>query len=226
MYSGQQMWFTIRIVNYRHCHLIGQLNRLVVRSESYLCQPLSISANKSMKADRQWPNMDAPIQWHTQRMLGLQWRLLFVAGILRIHGATGGWTIWALSGNQRIPLVFEKHKEFQLTCRIPTWEWTGSCCCQTVSIEWGNYLVLRQSQFGVTCTRFSEWANLYAVMGASVGTLWDGDWLELHWYQSRNPSGDLQSIRLVALQPQDERKTWQLTGHAMCYARGMYQDHG
>jgi hypothetical protein len=30
----------------------------------------------------------------------------FVAGILTIHGATGGWTVWALSGNQRILYVF------------------------------------------------------------------------------------------------------------------------
>jgi hypothetical protein len=37
---------------------------------------------------------------------GLKWRCLFVAGILRIHGATG-WTVWALSGDQRIPHVFK-----------------------------------------------------------------------------------------------------------------------
>jgi hypothetical protein len=36
--------------------------------------------------------------------------ILFVAGILRIHGATGGWTVWALSGDQRIPHVFKAQR--------------------------------------------------------------------------------------------------------------------
>ena len=37
----------------------------------------------------------------------LQWWWLFVARIHWIHGATGGWTIWALSGDQRIQLVLK-----------------------------------------------------------------------------------------------------------------------
>ena len=36
----------------------------------------------------------------------MQWRSFFVAGILRIHGATG-WTVWALSGDQWIQHVFK-----------------------------------------------------------------------------------------------------------------------
>jgi hypothetical protein len=38
--------------------------------------------------------------------LRIQWRFYFVAGNLQIHGATGGWTVWALSGDRRIPYVF------------------------------------------------------------------------------------------------------------------------
>jgi len=36
--------------------------------------------------------------------------LYFVAGIVWIHGTTGGWTIWALSGNQRFPHVFKAQR--------------------------------------------------------------------------------------------------------------------
>jgi len=32
-----------------------------------------------------------------------------VVGILRIHGTTGGWTVWALSGDQRIQHVLKVH---------------------------------------------------------------------------------------------------------------------
>jgi hypothetical protein len=49
-----------------------------------------------------------------------------------MHEATGGWTILALSGDQRIPHVFKKRIEVQLMSRIPTWEWTVFVC-QTVS---------------------------------------------------------------------------------------------
>jgi len=33
--------------------------------------------------------------------------IVIVVGILRIHGTTRGWTVWALSGDQRIQHVFE-----------------------------------------------------------------------------------------------------------------------
>jgi hypothetical protein len=57
--------------------------------------------------------MDVPIRWHTKRVFRIAMEMnLFVAGILRIHGATGGWTAWALSGDQRIPHVFKSAKRF------------------------------------------------------------------------------------------------------------------
>jgi hypothetical protein len=37
---------------------------------------------------------------------------------------------------------------------------------------------------------------------------------------------DMQSIRLLTLQPQGERKRWQWTGQAIRYAQGMYLNHG
>jgi len=45
------------------------------------------------------------------------------------------------------------------------------------------------------------------------------------WYKSKNPSVDLQCIRLLALQPEGERKRRQWTGQAIRYAPGMYLDH-
>jgi len=42
---------------------------------------------------------------------------LFVAGILRIHGATG-WTVWALSGDQQIQHVF-KAREASIDVSYP-----------------------------------------------------------------------------------------------------------
>ena len=62
--------------------------------------------------------------------------LNFVAGIRRIHGATGGWTVWALSGDQRIPYVFY-------------------ACGDSIDVSYPHvgmdgYLVVRQSQLGVT----------------------------------------------------------------------------
>jgi hypothetical protein len=54
-----------------------------------------------------------PIQRNTKRVLRIAMEMnLFVAGILRIHGATGGWTASALSGDQRIPHVFKRAKRF------------------------------------------------------------------------------------------------------------------
>jgi hypothetical protein len=58
--------------------------------------------------------------------------ILFVPRILRICGATRGWTVWALSGDQRIPNVF-KVQRGSIDVSIPTWEWT-LFDCQTVPI--------------------------------------------------------------------------------------------
>jgi len=48
----------------------------------------------------------APYDGIRRGFLWLQWWCFFVAGILRIHGATG-WTVWALSDDQRIQHVFK-----------------------------------------------------------------------------------------------------------------------
>jgi len=76
-----------------------------------------------------------------KRVFGMQWRwFYFVAGILRIYGATGGWTVWALSGDQRIAHVLKIRKEIQLMYRIPRCEWT-LFACQTVPIGWGKVII-------------------------------------------------------------------------------------
>jgi len=61
--------------------------------------------------------------------------MFIVAGILRIHGATG-WTVWALSGDQRIHHVFKAQR--------------GSIDVSYPHVGMDGYLVVRQSQLGVT----------------------------------------------------------------------------
>jgi len=51
----------------------------------------------------------APYHGIRRGFLWLQWWGLFVAGILRIHGATE-WTVWAPSGDQRIQHVFKARR--------------------------------------------------------------------------------------------------------------------
>ena len=45
-----------------------------------------------------------------KKVLGMQRRWLFVAGILRIYGATR-WSVWALSGDLRIPHVLKAQRD-------------------------------------------------------------------------------------------------------------------
>ena len=59
-----------------------------------------------------------------------------VVGILRIHGTTGGWTVWALSGDKRIQHVFKARG--------------GSIDVSYPHVGMDGYLVVRQSQLGVT----------------------------------------------------------------------------
>jgi len=70
--------------------------------QSHLCQLYSISSNIRQRANTVMRPYDGIRTW----FLWLQWWCLFVAGILWIHGATG-WTVWALSGDQRIQHVFK-----------------------------------------------------------------------------------------------------------------------
>jgi len=70
--------------------------------ESHLRQLYSISSNIGKRANTVMRSYDGIRTW----FLWLQWWCLFVAGILWIHGATG-WTVWALSGDQRIQHEFK-----------------------------------------------------------------------------------------------------------------------
>jgi hypothetical protein len=79
--------------------------------------------------------MDVPIRRHTKRVFRITVEMFIVAGILRIHGATG-WTVWALSGDQRIQHVFKAQR--------------GSIDVSYPHVGMDGYLVVRQSQLGVT----------------------------------------------------------------------------
>jgi len=92
--------------------MIGPQNWIIVRSGSRQCQLQSIWSNKSTKIDPQQANTDVPIRWYTKRVFRNTMEMIsmsIVLQILRIHGTTGGWTIWALSGDQRIQHVLMAH---------------------------------------------------------------------------------------------------------------------
>jgi len=132
----------------------------------------------------------------------------FVAGILRIHGATG-WTVWALSGDQWIQHEFQAQR--------------GSIVVSYPHVGMDGYLVFRHPQLGVTSMWFAQWAYSY--------TWWRLGWIHCEletedWYEARNPSVNLQCIWLWALQRQGERKQWPWTGKAIRYALALYLDHG
>jgi hypothetical protein len=59
--------------------------------------------------------------------------------MLRIRWATG-WSVWELSGDQRIQNIFKMCKDVPLTCYIPTWEWTVFSC-QTVPNGCDKYVI-------------------------------------------------------------------------------------
>jgi len=72
--------------------------------------PTLFSFIKHMRTSEHWYE---PIQWHTKRIIRNTMEIIsisIVVGILRIHGTTGGWTIWALSGDQRLHHVFKAHR--------------------------------------------------------------------------------------------------------------------
>ena len=138
-------------------------------------QLYSISSTSPPKLiNRQPANTDMyPYDGIRRGFLGLLWRFVFVAGILRIHGATGGWTGWALSGDQRIQHVF----------KVWRFNWGVVSPCGN-----GHYFVVRQSQLGearslfgcqsqsgVTSMWFAHWAYSY--------TWWQPRWIhcELEW---------------------------------------------
>jgi len=152
------------------------------------------------------------------RFFGMQRRwFVVVASILGIRGATGGRTVGALSGDQRIPHVFEKSaKRFNSYVVSPSGNgWVFGC--QTVPIGWGKVIIW-----------LSDSPNWAWQVGDSLSELIHTNWWQPRWTHcvSRRISVDLESIQLLALQPQGERKRWQWTGQAIRYAPGLYLDHG
>jgi len=119
-----------------------------------------------------------PIPWHTKRVCRNSKQMIsisIVVGILRIHGTTGGWTVWALSGQQRIRHVFKAWR----------FNWCVVSPCGN-----GHYFVVRQSQLGEArmvfgCQTVPIGRDKYVIRSASlfvhmvaaaVDTLWAGTW--------------------------------------------------
>jgi len=116
--------------------------------------------------------------------LGMQCRWFYlVTEILRIHRATGGWTIWALSGDQQIQHVFKVHG--------------GSIDVSYLHVGMDG-IWLSDSPNWVWHMWFADWAYSYN---------WWKLWLThcVSWTQglpcckSKNPNVDLQCIRPLAL---------------------------
>ena len=113
-----------------------------VRTGNHLHQLCPIWLNKSMNADQLLTSEYGyvPRRLHMS-VLGIQWSwFLFVAGILRIHGATRGWSVLALSGDQQIAHGLKPGR----------FNW-----CVVSAHGDGRYLVVRQSQLGVISMWFA-----------------------------------------------------------------------
>jgi len=156
--------------------------------------------NESGSIANKWIWM-CPYDGIRRGFLGIQWRwFYFVAWILRIHGATGGWTVWALSGDERIQHVF-KVRGGSIDVSYPHAGMDSIWLSDNPNWVWQ------------VCDSLSE---LIRTHGGSRGGR------TVSW----RVCVDLQSIRLLALQPQGAQKRWQWTGQAIRYAPGMYLDHG
>jgi len=151
---------------------------------------------------------------------------LFEARILRILGPAVGYKLSGHSGDEQIQHICNIW-EIQLMCHIPP----GN----------GYYLVKSELQFGeaymlfgcqtvpIGCDKYAMCSVSWVVHHESCHggyTELTGDWLELPWYQSRNPSIYLPSIRLLAQPPQSEWKQWQWTRQPIRLGSGMSVDHG
>jgi hypothetical protein len=86
----------------------------------------------------QWANTDMYTYDHGWRVVwAIVWRWLeSVAGIQRIHMATAGWTVWALSAVQLIGNVCRQRKDVELMYWIPTSERTGTSLSDSPSWAW------------------------------------------------------------------------------------------
>ena len=148
-----------------------------------------------------------------------------VAGILRFHGATW-WIVWALSADQQIHHVVNVCRGL-IDVSYPHGGmdviWLSDCPNLVKEVSYW----LSDSPNWVWQLRDSLSELILTHDGNCSGrTVWAGDYVGLPWYNSKNTRVDLQSIRLLALQPHCELKRWQWTGHAIRYSPGMYLNHG
>ena len=142
---SQIIQFAMTIGNY---HLIGRPNRMVVRSESHLCQLYSISSTKSTKAD-QSPTSEygyVPIRWHTKRVSRNSMEMIFICS--RDSQNPRGYRWMDRLGTQvtsRFSMNLRR-ADVQLMCCIPSREWTVFGC-QTVPIGCDKYVIRSVSLF-------------------------------------------------------------------------------
>ena len=182
-------------VNCHLWHLIGRLSQIVLSRESHPCQLNSISSNIHPRAKTDMYPYDGI--W--RGFLGIQSRwCLFAAGMLMILGATG-WTPCPRWGDQRIQHVFKPR---------------------------GGSIDVSYPHVAIDCIWLSDSPNWVWQVYDSLNELirthgGSGSGRIVRW----RITADLQSIRLLALQPQGKRKRWQRTGQAIRYAPGMYRDH-
>jgi len=113
--------------------------------ESDRCEERAICANSILVRGRSQRRLIAkeqirmcPYDGIRTGFLEIQWRCLFVAGILRIHGATR-WTVWAHFRRPAESACIHG-VEIQLICRILTWEWT-LFASHTVPIGWDKVII-------------------------------------------------------------------------------------
>jgi len=144
------------LIKYHCWHLIGWLSCILVCSESYL--EYSNSHTRSLN--------EGFCNWSWDGFY-------FVVRILKIHGATRGWTTWELSGDQWLPHVF-KAKRGWIDVSIPMWEWMVTSLSDCFTSVWQeHHFVIRQSQLSDAGTLFgSQWVpigqNKYMLCGGSI----------------------------------------------------------
>lgn len=140
---AMQICFTITIVQYHRWPHNGQTNRSAASKECHRHQHHSVLSNRSKNTDQSRTSQFryVPIQSFMKKVFRNTMAIYDVAGYLPIHGATGWWTIRALSGDL-IPQIFEALR--------------GSFNGLYPQEEMDRYLVVRQAQFDVTRMWFTE----------------------------------------------------------------------
>lgn len=104
-HSCLQIWFTITSFNFPSGKMSNNTRTgslLEVRTIGPICILFVEKIERKLMANK-WIQICAlPIRWHSKWFLGLLSWFVFVTGIVRIHGATTGWTMWALTGPKQI----------------------------------------------------------------------------------------------------------------------------